>query len=141
MPEDVVGWYKEHVFHFVALSDHDHPPVGERWKKVTVPKDPEDMSETAHPEILAQYRKRYGDDWVQTRMRDGVREVRLKPVSEFGPLVNESDRFLATHTHLALFPECRRGVAQVEAGLYGALALSLARVYFPGDGTGRLLCQ
>lgn len=94
MPEDVVAWYKKNEFHFVVLSDHDRPPVGERWKEVASQKNSEEVWRTVDPEILEQYRQRYGEDWVEMRAHGGVLQVRLKPVSEFGPLVNESQSFL-----------------------------------------------
>jgi hypothetical protein len=94
MPEEVCAWYKENGFHFVALSDHDRPPVGEMWKEVGISDSPHNISPLVHPKILKKYRQKYGNDWVETREHDGRTEVRLKPVEEFGPLLNEPQRFL-----------------------------------------------
>lgn len=99
MPEDVAAWYKRNGFHFIALSDHDRPPVGERWKKIAIQENPEEVWQTVHPDILKQYRANYGDAWVETRLHDDHHEVRLKPISEFGPLLNEAQRFLVMPSH------------------------------------------
>ena len=99
MPEDVLAWYKANGFNFVALSDHDRPQVGTRWKKVAAQDNPEDAWKTVHPEILAQYRRRYGDDWVETRKKNDTLEVRLKPMSELAPLVNVAQQFLVIPSH------------------------------------------
>ena len=98
-PEEVCAWYKNHGFNFVALSDHDRPPVGEFWKNVGVVNSPVNISAEVHPQILALYREKYGNEWVKTRELEGHLQVRLKPVEEFGPLLNESQRFLVMPSH------------------------------------------
>src|SRR5437899_8086501 len=30
-PEMVVGWYKQHGYHFLALSDHNRMLIGDKW--------------------------------------------------------------------------------------------------------------
>jgi len=99
MPEEVCLWYKENGFHFVALSDHDRPPVGEMWKEIGVVDNQHNISPMVHPRIIEKYRQKYGKDWVETREHDGRTEVRLKPVEEFGPLLSESQRFLVMPSH------------------------------------------
>ncbi len=84
-PEMVVQWYREHGYHFLALSDHNVLSQGQRWIAVT------DARRAAFDKYLA----RFGDGWVETRQNDkGETEVRLKPLTEYRCLFEESGRFL-----------------------------------------------
>lgn len=84
-PEMVVQWYREHGYHFLALSDHNVLSQGQRWIVVT------DARRAAFDKYLAQY----GDGWVETRQNDkGEIEVRLKPLSECRCLFEQPGRFL-----------------------------------------------
>ncbi|HNY76996.1 MAG: hypothetical protein RBS72_00085 [Sedimentisphaerales bacterium] len=84
-PEMVVQWYKDHGYHFLALSDHNVLSQGQRWIAVT------DARRAAFDKYLA----RFGDGWVETRQNDkGETEVRLKPLTEYRCLFEESGRFL-----------------------------------------------
>ena len=40
------------------------------------------------------YLKRFGEDWVETRERDGKKEVRLKRLDEYRSLFEEPEKFL-----------------------------------------------
>ena len=94
MPELVIEWFKTHGYHFLALSEHDRPPVEEYFKDVAPQDNPEDAWMSVHPDILKQYQNKYGSDWVQTRMVEDKLQVRLKPLSELAALFNESQKFL-----------------------------------------------
>jgi hypothetical protein len=84
-PEMVVEWYKEHGYHFLALSDHNRLSQGQRWMTVT------ERQQAAFDAYLA----RFGDRWVETRKNDkGQTVVRLKPLSEFRCLFEQPGRFL-----------------------------------------------
>ncbi len=84
-PEMVVQWYKDHGYHFLALSDHNVLSQGQRWIAVT------DARRAAFDKYLA----RFGDGWVDARQNDkGETEVRLKPLTEYRCLFEESGRFL-----------------------------------------------
>ncbi len=84
-PEMVTQWYKDHGYHFLALSDHNILSQGQRWMPVT------DARRAAFDKYLA----RFGDEWVQTRENDkGQTEVRLKPLSELRCLFEQPGRFL-----------------------------------------------
>lgn len=83
--EMVVQWYKDHGYHFLALSDHNILSQGQRWMPVT------DARRAAFDKYLA----RFGDEWVETRANDkGETEVRLKPLSEVRGLFELPGRFL-----------------------------------------------
>ncbi len=84
-PEMVAQWYKEHSYHFLALSDHNRLSQGRRWMAVT------DKQQAAFEAYLA----RFGACWVETRKNEeGQTMVRLKPLSECRCLFEEPGRFL-----------------------------------------------
>lgn len=103
-PEMVAAWYRNHGYHFLALSDHNVLSQGERWKPV------KDVDARARTNAFEAYLKRYGPHWVETRTRTtnaaAVREVRLKPIEEYRALVEERERFIMLEaeeiTHRAL---------------------------------------
>jgi len=84
-PEMVVQWYKDHGYHFLALSDHNVLSQGQRWMAVA------ENRQAAFDKYLA----RFGNDWVQTRKNEkGETEVRLKPLTEFRSLFEQPGQFL-----------------------------------------------
>jgi hypothetical protein len=83
-PEMVVAWYRDHGYHFVALSDHNVLAEGERWI---------DTGRTG-ADALDRYRAEFDSGWVELRERgDGI-EVRLKTLPEYRPLFEQRGRFL-----------------------------------------------
>ncbi len=89
-PEMVAEWYREHGYHFLALSDHNTLSQGERWMAAKA------IDARAGVDAVARYRKRFGESWARTRGSngDGSLEVRLKPFDEYRALVEEPNRFL-----------------------------------------------
>lgn len=88
-PEMIADWYENHGYHFLAMTDHNVLSEGGRWMSVTK------VVERSHPEILADYQERFGDEWVETREdSEGELEVRLKPLNEFRHLLEKSAQFL-----------------------------------------------
>jgi hypothetical protein len=89
-PDMVADWYRNHGYHFLALSDHNVLSRGERW----VPERA--LRRKAGVDALGKYRKRFGDRWVELRgsEQEGTLEVRLKPLDEVRTLVEERSRFL-----------------------------------------------
>lgn len=85
-PEMVVDWYKTNGYHFLALSDHNILSQGEKWFDIS--------SGRGGGKALLRYLDRFGDDWVQTRKRNGKVEVRLRTFPEFQKLFDEPGRFL-----------------------------------------------
>ena len=78
VPEMVIDGYKKSGYDFVALSDHNVLAEGERFVE-------------ADPVILADYRARFGNDWVEV-MEDG--RMRLKTFDEYRSLFEEKGKFL-----------------------------------------------
>jgi hypothetical protein len=90
-PEVIVDWYQRNGYHFLALSDHNVLLRGDRWI------DPETNPYARRAgglEVYKLYRDRFGEHWVETRLRDGRLEVRLKPLGEFRHLFEQAGRFL-----------------------------------------------
>jgi hypothetical protein len=89
-PEMIAEWYRTHGYNFLALSDHNILSEGIRWMKH------EEIVRRGGQDALAKYRARFGGGWVETRGEEGSPgfEVRLKPLDEFRPLLEERGRFL-----------------------------------------------
>jgi hypothetical protein len=89
-PEMIADWYREHGYHFLAISDHNILSEGRKWMKQA------DIIKRGGKDALAKYRARFGVEWVETRGAEeaGTLEIRLKPLSEFRALVEERGRFL-----------------------------------------------
>ncbi len=89
-PEMIAAWYAERGYNFLALSDHNVISDGIRY--MPLKKIVERSDDTA----LAKYRKRFGDDWVETRGEPTEEDysVRLKPLAEFRHLVERSGEFI-----------------------------------------------
>ena len=85
-PESIADWYKQHGYHFLAMSDHNRMLEGEQW--VT------ESQKNHFPEALEKNRRRFGADWLQRRDRQGTNQYRLKTLAEFRGLLEEPGRFL-----------------------------------------------
>ncbi|MED5417894.1 MAG: hypothetical protein VYA27_04290 [Verrucomicrobiota bacterium] len=90
-PDMVVDWYKEQGYDFLALSDHNILSEGEKWMKTSAI---EGRKKAEGPSVLEKYRKRFGDEWVETRGEGGNEEIRLKTLDELRPEFEEESRFL-----------------------------------------------
>lgn len=82
----VANWYKEHGYHFLALSDHNLLQTGERWIATSKVKNAESA--------LALCALRFGAAWTAKRMQGNEEQIRLRTLAEFGPLLEETNRFL-----------------------------------------------
>ncbi len=90
-PEMITDWYKENGYDFLAISDHNVLQAKEVWMSVeAVEKRRKALGKTT----LEKYRARFGDEWVTTREKDGLTEVRLKKLEEYRPKFEEPDKFL-----------------------------------------------
>ncbi|HMB89987.1 MAG TPA: hypothetical protein VKP65_04015 [Rhodothermales bacterium] len=85
-PETIIGWYAEHGYDFIALSDHNTLAEGERWIKVP------DGSPIAN--IYEAYLAQYGEDWVESRTENDTLQVRLKTLEEYRTLFEDEEDFL-----------------------------------------------
>ncbi|WOK07591.1 histidinol-phosphatase [Imperialibacter roseus] len=85
-PEMIMGWYKDHGYDFIGLSDHNTLAAGEKWK--LVPKG------GVYKDAFYTYLKKYGEDWVEYKEDTGRVSVKLKTFQEYVPLFAEKDKFL-----------------------------------------------
>ena len=82
----IVGWYKEHGYQFLALSDHNKMLVGDKWVNAATNK--------GGPVAVEKYLKKFGSDWVQEREENGEKFVRLKTLEEFRGRFEDPGKFL-----------------------------------------------
>ncbi len=87
-PEMIADWYSENGYNFLALSDHNILSDGMRWMDVDA------IFKRAHPAVIEDYRKRFGNAWVEMRTTEDGEQVRLKPLDEFSPLLEKAGQFL-----------------------------------------------
>ena len=69
-PEMIADWYRSSGYHFLAISDHNVLSEGERW--IHREKNAGGLR------AFEKYLKRFGNDWVEQRVVEGVPQVRLK---------------------------------------------------------------
>ncbi len=94
-PEMIADRYKQAGYHFLALSDHNILAAGTRWLELKAPAVVSGaVVQLGGGPVLANYRRRFGDVWVEQRETAGRREVRLKPLAEYRTLLEEPGRFL-----------------------------------------------
>lgn len=86
-PEMIVDWYKRAGYQFLALSDHNILSTTEKWIDVDA------LAKRGAIGGLERYRERFGNDWVETREKDGKRQVRLKTLPQFRKQFEEPGRF------------------------------------------------
>lgn len=86
-PELVGDLYKSSGYHFLILTDHNVLSRGERWKDY----DPRSKDWQT---MLERARRRFGDNWVETRVQGGKHEVRLKTLQEVAARLNQPGRFV-----------------------------------------------
>lgn len=87
-PEMIVDWYRRRGYHFLALSDHNVLSQGQKWVAAA------QANKRAGADGLARYRRKFGDEWVETRTVDGDLQVRLKPLGEFRHFFEQPGHFL-----------------------------------------------
>ena len=94
-PEMIADSYKRAGYHFLAMSDHNVLAEGARWLELKAPAAVKgEVVQKGGGAVLEKYLARFGSAWVQQRETDGKKAVRLKPLAEYRPLVEESGRFL-----------------------------------------------
>jgi hypothetical protein len=95
-PEIAAAWYREHGYDFVVLSDHNIMQKGglRRGDVVQMPTFWYAIEREGRAEALATYRRHFGPDWVETRIRGGITEVRLKTLDEFRHLFEAPGEFI-----------------------------------------------
>lgn len=86
-PEMIAAWYADRDYAFVAFSEHNTLQQGDRY----IPIDPQGR---LTPERVARIRDRFGEDWVETRVDDGLSQMRLKRHDELRARFDTPDRFV-----------------------------------------------
>ncbi|MEY4178144.1 MAG: hypothetical protein RLY70_1718 [Planctomycetota bacterium] len=86
-PEMIVDWYKRAGYQFLALSDHNILSTTEKWIDVDA------LAKRGAIGGLERYQARFGNDWIETREKDGKRQVRLKTLPQFRGKFEEPGRF------------------------------------------------
>ena len=82
-PEMVVDWYAQRDYDFLALTEHNVVADHDKWMQN------DQVVRRGGRTALADYRSRFGADWVEEREQDGKLEVRLKRLDEFAPLFDD----------------------------------------------------
>jgi len=90
-PEMITDWYKQHGYDFLGISDHNVLQAKEVWMSVQAV---EKRRKALGKATMDKYRARFGNEWVTTREKDGVTEVRLRKLEEYRPLFEERGKFL-----------------------------------------------
>lgn len=85
-PEMIMDWYKKNGYQFVALSDHNILPEGEKWKTIS--------QDSLYQNAFQEYLKKYGEDWVNYKEDENGLQVRMKTLKEFRPLFEEPEEFM-----------------------------------------------
>ncbi|MFD1095092.1 PHP domain-containing protein [Salegentibacter chungangensis] len=85
-PEMVLDWYRKNDYQFVAISDHNILPEGEKWK--TIPKD------SSYQKAFQNYLNKYGEDWVHYKEDNEGIHVKLKTYQEFSDLFEKKGSFM-----------------------------------------------
>ena len=88
-PEMVALHYRDKGFNFLCLTDHDVIADADRWFDVD-----EAVKRAEADDVLDVYTKQWGADWVETREKDGKKQVRLKKFPEFAPRVEKPGEFI-----------------------------------------------
>jgi len=88
-PEMIVDWYRNHGYQFLAMSDHNVLGQNRRWMSTVV------VNKRAYgPDCFKNYRRRFGDSWVETRTVSDDLQVRVKPLNEYRTLFEQPGHFL-----------------------------------------------
>lgn len=87
-PEMVVDWYASRDYDFLALTEHNVVADHDKWMANDL------VVRRGGRRALADYRKRFGTDWVEQREVDGKLQVRLKKLDEIRSRFEDRDDFL-----------------------------------------------
>lgn len=84
-PEMIMSWYKDHGYHFLALTDHNILADKDYWIE---------MDDSLRQAVFARYLDKYGASWVIYQADSGNTRVKLKTIEEYRGLFEEEERFL-----------------------------------------------
>jgi hypothetical protein len=89
-PEIVVDCYKKLGYDFLVTTDHNTLQRENQWVNVLKKDGKIRISDAA----IERCRQRFGEEAVQIRERDGIKEVRLKTTDEIRKVLEEPGKFL-----------------------------------------------
>lgn len=82
LPELAIDWYRNDGFDFMSLTDHNVLQLNENfWKAVD-------------PVLIEESKKKFGDDWLQTKVEDNKTLVKLKTIHELREHFNDGSFLL-----------------------------------------------
>jgi hypothetical protein len=88
LPELVIDWYRSDGFQFMSLTDHNVLQLDKnKWKA------------GVDPVLIEESKKKFGDDFVETKEEDGKTLVRLKTIHELRDLFNKDGSFCLIPGH------------------------------------------
>ncbi len=87
-PELIAKWYRDHGYHFLALTDHNILSDGEKWMSVKA------IHERGGSDAINKLESVFGSDWVVRRAHQNQEQIRLKRLSEFRGKFEQPDEFL-----------------------------------------------
>jgi hypothetical protein len=85
-PEAVAEWYKQNGYQFLAITDHNVLPTGNRW--LAIPDS--GPAREAYRKLSAAF----GSSWVETRTTRDTLWVRLKSFPQYRERVEQPGRFI-----------------------------------------------
>jgi len=87
LPELAIDWYRSNGFHFMSLTDHNVLQLdSNKWREVD-------------PVLIEESRKKFGNDFVETKEENGKTLMRLKTIHELRTLFNKDGEFLLIPGH------------------------------------------
>ncbi len=86
-PENIAGWYRDHGYHFLALTDHNKLSEGTAYVDAST-------ATARATKAVKKARARFGDDWVETKQDKGKTLVRLKTLKEVRDKLEVPGKFL-----------------------------------------------
>lgn len=124
-PERVVGWYRDHGYQFLVLSEHDLMATGERWVDAE--------SHRGGAEATRKLDAESPPGWIEERQAEGRRQLRLKRFDELSAAVAVPGEFL-------LLPGEEISALHQGASVHlNAVNLSHAVEPLDGDGVGDVI--
>jgi len=81
LPELAIDWYRSNGYHFMSLTDHNVLQLDQnKWREFD-------------PTVVEESRKKFGDDFVKTKVEDEKTLVRLKTIHELRDLFDKDGNF------------------------------------------------
>ena len=94
-PEMIAAWYRDHGYHFLAITEHDMLQHGDdRWIDVNAADQGWPPRNASTRAALPGYRARFGTTWVQEQTDSARHLVRLRGLAEYRHRFEQPDSFL-----------------------------------------------